>query len=144
MFESMTNQQHVMVLDKLEASALENVYDKFDLDVEGMVPLRIGTLKFLHDEDSHKSGLKNPDGDNDVSDTLSNMVAKSQVHKEFDGHGHEADDGDNNNDHDLEDEKTLSNEVICKNENIILDCDTNTKMLRMISKNIQSMDEMFP
>lgn len=40
--------------------------------------------------------------------------------------------------------KTLSNGVICKNENILLDCVTNSKKLRVISKNTQFMDDMSP
>lgn len=84
----MTNQHHVMVLDKLEVSSLEYVSDKSDLNVEGIlniVPLRIGSMKMLHDEDSHNSGLRNIDDDNDVSDIPSNMLVEYQLHKEVNG-----------------------------------------------------------
>lgn len=79
----MTNQQHVMVVNELEAGVMEYVSNKFDLDVEGImntVPLTIGPMKMLHDEDSHNSGLRNTDDDNDVSDIL---LVEYQVHRKL-------------------------------------------------------------
>lgn len=69
------------MLDELEAGALEFVSNKFDLDVDGTM---IGTMRTLQVEDSQKLGLRNSDGDNDMSDTLSNMWTKSHVHKAAD------------------------------------------------------------
>lgn len=71
------------------------------------------------------------------------MLTECQVHKEVDGHVLEnvkddngiANDGDNYRDHALEDVKTLVNEEICNNENILLDFVTNS---------IQSIDDMSP
>lgn len=154
-YESMANQQHVMVLNELEAGELEYVSDKSGLDVDGilnMVPLRIRPIKMLHDEYSQNSGLRSSDDDNDVSDIMYIMLVKYHVHKEVDGHNHEnvkADDGitdnsDDNHNKDLEDMKTLSNGVIYNNENIILDYVTHNMKLRVISKNTQSMDDMSP
>lgn len=108
----MTNQHHVIVLDELGASELEYVSDKYDLDAKwilSMVPLRIGPMKMLHDEESKNSGLRNSYDDNDVSYILSNMLAEYKVHKEVDGHNHENveddegidDNNDKNRDRDL-------------------------------------------
>lgn len=125
-----------MVLDELEAGALEYVSYKSDLEVDGimnMVPIKNGPMKMLHDEGSKNSVLRNPDDVNDVSDIMSNMLAEYQVHKEVNGHNHEdvedddsiADNNDNKHDQVLKDMKTLSNGVICKNESILLDCTSN-------------------
>ncbi|KAI5407227.1 hypothetical protein KIW84_053469 [Lathyrus oleraceus] len=79
----MKNQQHVMVLYELEVDALEFVSDTSDLDAGGIL---IETVKILQIEDSQKSGLISLDADINILDTLSNMLTKSQVLKEVDGH----------------------------------------------------------
>lgn len=69
------------------------------------------------------------------------------MHKEVEGHNHQNVDDDNGiaynsdniPDQDLEDMKTLINGVICKNQNLLLDC---SKNLRVVLKNTQSMDDM--
>lgn len=120
----MTHQQHVIVLDEFKASALEYVLYKLDLDVGGIM---IGTVKILQVKDFQKTGLRNPDGDINVSDTLSNMLTK--VHKEVDGPVHEDVEDDNGivddrgdyHYHSLKYLETIVDEAIYKNENILLD-----------------------
>lgn len=111
------------MLDELEAGAVEFISNKFDLDTEQIM---MGTAKILQVEDSHKSDLRNLDGDINVSNTLSNMLSESQVHMKVDDHIHEDVKDDNgianDSDHALEDVKTLVDEAICKNENILMDC----------------------
>lgn len=43
-YESMTNQQHIMMLNELEVGALKFVSDKFDLDDKGIM---IGSVKIF-------------------------------------------------------------------------------------------------
>ncbi|CAI8606275.1 unnamed protein product [Vicia faba] len=90
--------------------------------------------------------------ENNVQDILPNMLIKSQVHKESD-HVHEDDvtnttitndDVVSNHDNTLGYVKTLRKGVMINNENILLDFITNSKRLRLISKNTQSMDDMPP
>lgn len=78
------------------------------------------------------------------------MLTESQVYKEVDGHEDVkddnglTDDSDDYHDHAFEYVKNLVNGAIYKNENILLNCVTNSKKLRLISKNTQSIDDMSP
>lgn len=118
-----------MVLDELKFGAQEFVSYKYDLD--GKV-IMIDTVKILRVEDSHNLGLINHDVHINVSDTLPNMLTKSQVHKEVDSHVHEEVKDDsgiyNDSDHALDYVKSIDNEAICKNERVLLVCTSKNDM----------------
>lgn len=85
--------------------------------------------------------MRNSGGGNNVSVILSNMLAEYQVNKKGNGYDHEdvedadgiVDNNDNSHGQALEDMKTMSNGLICKNENILLDYVNNSKKLRAVS-----------
>ncbi|CAI8587693.1 unnamed protein product [Vicia faba] len=108
------------------------------------VPLRFVPMRNIHEnlispgEDSQETNLINPDDDKDVADILYDMLAKPQMHKENDDFHEdvEVDTTIANDDHALEDVKTLGKGV---NEIIYT---TNGKKNRLISKNTQLRTSM--
>lgn len=132
MYESDNSLHNIPLVVKAYLTACENMN----------VPLRSGHMRNHHDilmssgEDSQETHSRSQDGDKDVSNFMSDMLTKYQVHKESDDHFHEDVEvvtaasnsgGIDNHDHALEDMQTLIEGVISKNESILLVCATNYK-----------------
>lgn len=97
-------------------------------------------------KDSQESRLSSPDGDNNVPYLLSNILTKSQVHKENDDQVHEdveadttraKDDGMDNHD------QKLIEGMVSKNEINLLICATNSKKQKLITLGSQSVNDKF-
>ncbi|CAI8595117.1 unnamed protein product [Vicia faba] len=104
-------------------------------------------------EETHETNMGNQDDDKDVLDILYDMLTKSQMHKENGDHVHEdvkvdtviANDGVvNNYDHAIDDVETTCEDVISKDESLLLVCDANRKVYRFYLKGTQSIDDMTP
>lgn len=120
---------------------------KFDIVVGGDIsndPFRYGPMRNHHNilvsygEYSQETNWSSPNGDNDVSGILYDMLTKSQGHKENNDHVHEyveadvtitKDGGIDNHD------QTLNEEVISKNENF-------SKEYRLITIGTRSIKDM--